>query len=209
MRFLKFLLVFCVFFLCVATLTHARTSLSNQYPNVTNDARIIRALDIMDGTSADWAKKAILGNNVTGLPIKVSFRNLAELNRNYADYEALGWKNGKQLFIFVNNKHSNSPPEALASLLSHETVHQDQYNSLEEEAYAWGYEADVWIEMKNRNPALRNIPNGRYPLVDRLNTLSRMFRSGGYSNSLIREHVFSNPGYRGLPRTSPGFEARR
>jgi hypothetical protein len=172
---------------------------------VSSDPKITAALDLMGGTSAEWAKDAILGNNLSGIPMKVRFRNLAEISPNYANYDALGWKEGKQLNIYINRKHSSAPPEAIASLLSHEACHQDEYNSLEEETYAWGYEADVWTQMRKKNHAMLNIASGTYPLVDRLNTLARLLEASNYTTGKIRNVVYSNPGYSGLPLHSPGF----
>jgi len=177
-------------------------SSTSSYSSVTNNSKFIQALDLMDGTSASWAKKAILGNNASGLPMKLEFKNLADISPDYANFDALGWKKGKQLYIFINNKHQNAPAEALASLLSHEAVHQDELCSLEEETYAWGYEADVWTQMKAKNPMAAQI---QCPLTERLNTLSRLFTSANHTTSSIRNLVYSNPGYKGLPIHSPGF----
>ncbi len=202
MRFAKFFVVFCMVFFFNTNFSQAKNT---SYSKVTKNPTIIQALNLMDGTTAEWAKKAILGNNVSGRAIKVRFRNLAELSRNYASFDALGWKKGNQLYIFINQKHSTAPAEAIASLLSHEAVHQDEQCSLEEETYAWGYEADVWIQMKNRNPRLNNKSLNKYPLVYRLNTLARLFKEANFTTAKIRNVVYSNPGYRGLPVHSPGF----
>lgn len=200
MRVLRLFAVFCFVFLL-----QTQVCCADPLSKVSKNRKILQALNLMNGTSAEWAKSAILGNNVSRRPVKVRFRNLAEISRNYANYDALGWQDGRQLFIFINKKHSSAPAEAIASLLSHEAVHQDKKNSLEEETYAWGYEADVWIQMKKKNPKLKNIKGGTYPLVDRLNILSRNFKNANYTTKKIRNMVYSNPGYQGLPLHSPGF----
>ncbi len=202
MRFAKFFVVFCMVFILATETSQAK---NNAYSKVSSNPKIHRALDLMDGTTADWAKKAILGNNVSGRPFRVQFKNLAELSPNYANFDALGWKKGSQLYIFINRKHNTAPAEAIASLLSHEAVHQDEQCSLEEETYAWGYEADVWIQMKNRNPKLNKHSLNKYPLVYRLNTLAKLFKEANFTTDKIRNVVYSNPGYRGLPVHSPGF----
>jgi hypothetical protein len=189
--------------LCTANNSFAQSS--KLYSQVSSDPKITAALNMMDGTSADWAKDAILGNNVSGMPIKVRFRNLAEISPKYADFDALGWKTGKQLNIYINQKHRSAPAEAVASLLSHESVHQDEYCSLEEETYAWGYEGDVWLQMEKKHQSLRNIAAGTYPLVDRLNTIARLLETSNYTTAKVRDVVYSNPGYSGLPVHSPGF----
>ena len=96
------------------------------YSSVTTDPKIMQALDLMDGTSGEASKKAILGNNLSGKPVKILFKNLALISSSYKDFDALGWKDSNQLYIYINNKHKNAPAEALASLLSHEAVHQDE-----------------------------------------------------------------------------------
>lgn len=193
--------VICMLFLTLPAVA-GNVSRNSLYSNVTNNTKVIQALNLMDGTSASWAKKAILGNNDSGMPMKIEFKNLSELSSDYANFDALGWKKGKQLYIYVNEKHQNAPTEALASLLSHESVHQDTYCSLEEETYAWGYEADVWTQMKAKNPAAALV---QCPLTERLNTLSKLFTSANNTTSSIRNIVYSNPGYKGLPVHSPGF----
>ena len=195
-------ILFAAFIAASLTLPAIPKGNAANYSNVTKEAKFIQALDLMGGTTADWAKKAILGDNVSGKPIKVQFKNLSELSSNYSNFDALGWKKGQQLYIFVNQKHRNAPPEALASLLSHEAVHQDEYCSLEEETYAWGYEADVWIQMIKRNPKAAHI---QCPLTQRLNTIARLFKNANYTTSSIRSVVYDNPGYQGLPVHSPGF----
>ena len=197
-------ILFAAVFMLFLTLPAVSGNISknNSYSAVTKDPQIIKALDLMDGTSASWAKRSILGNNDSGLPMKVEFKNLAEISPEYATFDALGWKKSKQLYIYVNEKHQNAPAEALASLLSHESVHQDSYCSLEEETYAWGYEADVWTQMKAKNPQLAQV---QCPLTERLNTLSKLFTAANNTTGSIRNLVYSNPGYKGLPIHSPGF----
>jgi hypothetical protein len=179
--------------------------LSRVYATSTGDSRIIKAFECMKGTSGEFAKKAILGENLTGKPVKVYFYNLGSINQSYSNYDALGMKKNGLLVIYVNQKHSNAPPEALAALLSHEALHQDEYNSMNEETYAWTMEATVWHELIQKNPDLKSNSTGS-ELVKRENILSKMLENADFSNKLIRNTVVTNPGYQGLPQKSPGFE---
>jgi len=174
----------------------------NPYAGVTKDPKIIAALNSMDGTTASWAKKAILGDNSSGLPIKIEFKVLDDTSIPSTEYDARGRIIKNRSYIFINYKHQNAPPEALASLLSHEAVHQDNYASLEEETYAWGYEADVWTQMLRKNPDLAKT---ECLLTERLNMLSQLFIKGNYTTLEIRKVVYSNPGYKNWPVHSPGF----
>ncbi len=174
-----------------------------QYKQSTKDLKLIQAAETLKGTLGDYSRRAILGENLTGRPIKVEFKDLSELNPAYAEFDALGWKNRGRLNIFINIKHRNAPKEAIAAVLAHEAIHQDELNSLNEETYCWTLEAAVWTQLTDDNPELENISNA---LVDRENTIKRLFVKGGYTKKYIRKSVISNAGYQNLPSRSPGFE---
>jgi hypothetical protein len=184
-------------------------SIAQDYSAVTTNSKFIQALNLMDGTSAECAKKAILGDNVSHKPIKIMFRDLGQISQIYATFDALGWRGEDgQLYIFINRKHMDAPPEALASILSHESIHQDEFSSIDEETYGWCFEAVVWSQMKKRNPQLNNYTYGENSLIDRLSTLERMFKTSGNNDKEIRQAVSTNPGYSGLPAYSPGFDGK-
>ena len=159
---------------------------------------------MMKDTTAEFSRKAILGYNLTQKPIKIEFKDLSELNQAYSSYDAVGWKKKGKLYIYINPKHEYAPPAALAALLSHEALHQDEYNSLSEETYAWTMEANVWCEMLKRFPESNVLES---PLVMRENVLKQLLEKGNYSNKYIKKTVYANEGYKNLPLTSPGFNA--
>jgi len=161
------------------------------------------ALDMLKNTSGNFSRLAILGNNLTEKPVKIEFKNLGEINKAYETFDALGWKKGKRLYIFINPRHKDAPPGALAALLSHEALHQDEYNSLAEETYAWTMEAAVWCEILNEFPESEDT---LHPLVVREDTLNKLFEKGNYTSKYIKKTVHQNKGYENLPATSPGFD---
>ena len=175
-----------------------------QYKAVGKDEIFYVALDMLKNTTGDFSRLAILGNNLTEKPVKIEFRNLGEINKDYADFDALGWKKGKRLYIYINPRHKDAPAGAIAALLSHEALHQDEYNSLAEETYAWTMEAAVWCEILNEYPESAN--DKMHPLVVREDTLKKLFEKGNYTNKYIKKTVAQNKGYQNLPITSPGFE---
>ena len=126
------------------------------YSKVTNEEKVCEALDIMKGSIADFSRNAILGENLTNKPVRIEFLELSTVKPQYANYDALGMKKKGQLFIYINQKHQNAPAEALASLLSHEALHQDEYNSIKEETYAWTMEATTWAALSRKNPQAKN-----------------------------------------------------
>lgn len=178
-------------------------NLYEEYKKVTKEQLIMVALDMLKGTDGDFSRKAILGYNLSGYPIKIEFKDLASVNKAYANFDAVGWKKKKKLFIYINPKHQAAPPAALAALLSHEALHQDEYNSLSEETYAWTMEAVVWTDLVEIYPEC-NVESDA--LVKRENTLKKLFEKGGHTPKYIKKSVYQNKGYQGLPITSPGFK---
>ena len=177
--------------------------LSNEYKNVSNEQIFHVALDMLKGTSGEFSRRAILGYNITQYPIKIQFKDLSEINEAYSTFDAIGWKKRGKLYIFINPKHEYAPPGALAALLAHEAIHQDEYNSLSEETYAWTMEATVWAEIVKKYPESNNLDSA---LVTRENILKQLLEKGHNSNKYIKKTVYANPGYKNLPITSPGFQ---
>ena len=173
-----------------------------EYRRVTKDENIAVALDMMKDTNADFSRTAILGYNLTKRPVKVMFKDLSKIDEKYASFDALGWKKSSKLYIYINECHEDAPPAALAALLSHEALHQDEYNSLNEETYAWTMEAIVWTEILKRYPESNNLESA---LVTRENVLKQLLEKGNHTNKYIKKTVFANEGYKNLPLTSPGF----
>ncbi len=177
-------------------------SISDEYKNVSNEQIFHVALDMLKDTSGEFSRKALLGYNVTQMPVKVMFKDLSEINEAYASFDAVGWKKKGRLYVYINPKHEYAPPGALAALLAHEALHQDEYNSLSEETYAWTMEAIVWTEILKRYPESNNLESA---LVTRENVLKQLLEKGNHTNKYIKKTVFANEGYKNLPLTSPGF----
>jgi hypothetical protein len=131
--------------------------------------------------------------------MKLVFKHMSELGPQYLNYDALAWMNSQgDVIIVVNEVHRHAPADALAALISHEAMHNDRYNSLQEEVTAWNHEASVWGAYVKQNPSLSTLP---HPLVKRLNTLLQK-----QSHGEIRQLVHQHPNYQTLPRVSPGFD---
>lgn len=178
-------------------------SLKKTYKKVTKEERIMEALELMKGGLAEFSRNAILGNNLTEEPIFIAFEDLSKFGQAYANFDALGWKKKEKLYIYINKKHQDAPAPALAAVLAHEALHQDEFNSLNEETYAWTMEAAVWTQLSEKDSQYND---SLHPLVVRENTLKKLFIKGNYTNKFIKKTVYSNPGYANLPSRSPGFE---
>ena len=179
-------------------------SFSRKYRKITKDGAVMQAMELMNTVNiAKYSYNALMGNNLTEKPFKIEFKNLSEINPEYASFDALGWQKKDVLYIYINEKHRNAPPEAIAALLSHEAIHQDEFASLNEETYAWTLEAAVWTKLIEKNPNVEKNPSS---LVSRENMLKKLFVKGDYTNKYIKKAVYTNPGYKKLPTRSPGFE---
>ncbi len=177
---------------------------AKKYKKVTKDGAVMQAMEMMQTINiAKYSYNALMGNNLTEKPFKIEFKNIAEIRQEYASFDALGWKKKNRLYIYINEKHRNAPPEALAALLAHEAIHQDEFASLNEETYAWTLEAAVWMKLSEKNPSVENSASS---LVSRENMLKKLFIKGDYTNKYIKKAVYTNPGYKNLPTRSPGFE---
>ena len=174
-----------------------------KYEKISNNENIIRAVEKLKRTTGNYSREAILGKNLTNRPIKIEFTNLATINPIYTNFDALGWKKKKDLYIYINEKHTDAPIEALSALLAHEAIHQDEYNSLNEETYAWTLEAAVWTQLTDENPELEKIS---HPLIERENVIKQLFVRGNYTSEYIHRFVITNKGYQNLPERSYGFE---
>lgn len=174
------------------------------YKSVGKDEVFYVALDMLKDTDGMFSRNAILGNNLSQKPVKIEFRDLSQINKDYATFDALGWKKGKSLYIYINVKHKDAPAGAIAALLAHEALHQDEFNSLAEETYAWTMEAIVWDDILKLFPESNQTSSA---LVTRENTLKKLLVKGNYTNKYIKKAVLTNDGYKKLPSYSPGFDS--
>ena len=177
------------------------------YSQVTEDQEIKNAIECMDGTVAEWSQRVILGDNMSGKPIPISFMDLEqELGEQAKNALAVcvSIPPSRNVYIFVDEKMRGVPKEALATILAHETKHaSDSFNSKEEETAAFTFEGQVWHDMIQKNKLVKF---NKHFLVQRLNLLESKYVEGGYSAKEIRPIVYAIPGYKGLPKYSPGFE---
>lgn len=186
---------------------------AKKYKKITKDGVVMQAMELMNTENiSKYSYRALMGNNLTGKPFKIEFKNIAEIKPEYASFDALGWQkmdrfakeeNDYTLYIYINEKHRNAPVEAIAALLTHEAIHQDKFPSLNEETYAWTLEAATWMKLAEKNPSVYKHPS---TLVSRENMLKKLFEKGDYTNKYIKKAVYNNSGYKNLPTRSPGFE---
>ena len=191
--------------LLVGTIIGGEPAFSNpKYPpalllRASHDSSIVQALTLLsDGGDIEAV------NRIVHKPMRVIFKDMTTLHKSLKNYDALSWISGQgEQVLFINQKHRGAPPEALAALISHESMHADEFNSLTEEVTSWQHEAKVWMALKQAHPELEQISAGEDALVDRENRIEQEYRQG-----TLEAFVRSSPGYQGLPATSPGFSTK-
>lgn len=171
---------------------------------ISTDKKIIEAVKLMKDSPANESYGSLLGNNPTNKPFEIKFMNLSLINKQYKNYDALGWKRGKQLFIYINQKHHNAPPEALCALIASRALNQDETDSINEEVYIWTLEAVVWNYFLGKNPSLSNSYSSL--VIGREKPLNEIYKKSQNDVKYIEETIKSNRGYTNFPLQSPGFE---
>lgn len=200
------MLFFCLIFFCATPSAFAE---ENDYTDITSNQKIINTLNTLKNHNSQTQEtlNIILGDNLSRQQIKIMFYDFAALGSAFEDMDAVACKKrgSDRIYILINNIHQDAPVEAIASILTHETIHQDDISSLEEETTGWTNEAKAWISYKETNAKLNNINSENSPLVKRLNTLAEMYLTSHNTSEKIEKSVSTNRGYSLLAKASPGF----
>jgi len=173
---------------------NAASAYEGEYQGITRNQEIIQALNILKNTDAKWVIDVAKGNNKSQRPIRIMFQDLEKMSPAYKTFEAVTCVDANnKIYIFINSKHKEAPIQALAALLSHEVLHQDDVNSILEETKAWTNEAKTWNMFVKKNPELASTEG---KLVKRLNKLATIYRKKGRDG--IFNKIKSIPAYKNL-----------
>jgi len=179
---------------------------NNPYKDITSNPVLVNTLNTLKNHNALTNKtlNTILGDNISKKPMIIMFYDFAAMGGSYEKMDAVACKKrgSDRIYILINNIHENAPVEALASLLTHETIHQDDISSIEEETTGWTNEAKTWLSYKETNKKLNNT---NCLLTTRLNTLAEMYKTADNSSEKIEKTVSSIEGYSLLAKYSPGY----
>lgn len=170
---------------------------------ISKNPKIIEAIGLMKHSPARESYNIILGQNSTNKPIKIMFMDLSKLNFQYATYDAVGWLRSNRLYIYVNTKHNNAPPEALCALLAGRAINQDPYDSKNEEVYIGTLEAVTWDYFLQQNSVLAT--SNASLVTNRENQLNQLWNKSNADVSCLEKTVRASGAYRNLKDESPGF----
>lgn len=142
----------------------------------------------------------ISGNNPTKKEYIIEFKNLKDIDNKYSNFDAIGWKKYGRLYIFINKKHKNSSPEALAALIAGRSIHVDEFDSINEETYAWLVEGYIWKTLSKNS-----IQKGN-KLTKREGVITDLIESDLQGGSTLIKFIETNRGYINYPKQSKGYK---
>lgn len=154
--------------------------------NFSDDSKVVAALEVLENTG-----NTDVFDRLEKSEAKIMFYDLTLMSFSYAKHYAVSStdENGNN-YILINEKFRNSPKEAIACLIAHESVHMLPQATLDEEVRATTREAQCWIQLKNK-------AEGSYSndLVTRLNKLAMLYGNSTPSQDLIRISISNNSFY--------------
>ena len=186
-----------VLFSALVFMSVSNASLAADYSANTKQPVLAEALYRLEAMNNRKVLNVIQGQNATGQPIKIMFRDLAALG--YGTCEAVTAKSADgKLVILISSNYKTAPVEAIACLIAHESVHHENTKTYEEEVRAWNTEVQTWVAFTNANPSLKASDS---KLVKRLNYLSKLYVNDGNQNTSIATLIANQPAYANLKRS--------
>ena len=176
-----------VLFLIIALLVLcANQVMASNFSKYSDDGNIVAALEVLDSISANDVFERLDKSST-----KIIFYDLALMNYAYSKFYAVAsTDNYGNNYILINERFKNSPKEAIACLIAHESVHQLPHATLDEEVSATTEEAQTWIKVKSSVNS--NISND---LTNRENKLALMYQESTPGQNLIKDAITGNSFY--------------
>ncbi|MBQ4124160.1 hypothetical protein IJD44_10655 [bacterium] len=194
---MKFMSKVLVLFSALILFGFANTAVAADFSANTKQPVLVSALNKLEAMNKTQVINVIKGNNSTGKPIKLMFRNMAAMG--YGTCEAVTAKTADgRLVIIISADYKNAPVEAVACLIAHESVHHENTKTYEEEVKAWTTEVQTWVAFTNVNPSLKSNSS---KLVKRLNYLSKLYTKDGNQSTSIANLIANQPAYASLKRS--------
>ncbi len=180
--------------ICAALILSINAAFATDFTANTTNPTLTTALNKLESIGKDDVINVIQGQNSTGKPIKILFRNLAVYGQGTC--EAVTGKTASgSLVIMINNIHEDAPVEAIACLIAHESVHHANTKTFAEELRAWTKETMTWIAFTQENPDLK-ISDSK--LVKRENYLAKLYAQDGNQTTSIEHIIATNSAYQNL-----------
>ena len=194
---MKFMSKIVVLFSALILLSVSNVAFAADFTANTKQPALTAALNRLEAMNNRKVLDVIQGNNSTGKPIKIMFRNMSAMG--YGTCEAVTAKTADgRLVILISADYKTAPVEAIACLIAHESVHHENTKTYEEEVRAWTCEVQTWMAFTDVNPSLK-VSDSK--LVKRLNYLSKLYVKDGNQNTSIANLIANQPAYASLKRS--------
>ncbi len=194
---MKFISKIVVLFSALILLSVSNVAFAADFTANTKQPALTAALNRLEAMNNRKVLDVIQGNNSTGKPIKIMFRNMSAMG--YGTCEAVTAKTADgRLVILISADYKTAPVEAIACLIAHESVHHENTKTYEEEVRAWTCEVQTWMAFTDVNPSLK-VSDSK--LVKRLNYLSKLYVKDGNQNTSIANLIANQPAYASLKRS--------
>lgn len=147
-----------------------------------DDYKVQAALTVLENIGSNDVFTRLDKNKV-----KIMFYDLTMIDYSYANHYAVAStdENGEN-FILINSKFQNSPKEAIACLIAHESVHVLPQATMAEEIQATTVEAQTWLKVR------ANVTDTNDKLVQREMKLADNYEA---DNNRIAQAIASNSFY--------------
>ncbi len=166
----------------------ANQSFAYNVSHFTNDDKVLEALKVLDRAGAEEVLE-----NLDEKSVKIIFYDLTMIDFNYSkDYAITSVDTMGNRYILLNSRYQNSPKEAIACLIAHESFHKLNKATFKEEVQCTQKEAEYWHKLKNQ--VTSSVTND---LTNRLNRLENLYLTSSPENNKIADSIFHNQFYRG------------
>ena len=182
----------CVCLLTFVVLFFTQAVFAGDFSSITKNPKLTQSLEALEKVNKREVLSILNGNNKTGKPIRVMFRELEIYGLSKCEAVTMRTKDGG-LVIFINKKHETAPVDAIACLIAHESQHHPMAGTAVEEVRAWIMEISTWNTFVRDNKAVAGV---ECPLTKRLNYISRLYNTQGQER--IEGIISKNPMYKDL-----------
>lgn len=145
----------------------------------------------------------IKGANPLGKPMVVKYVNLSNFGYDSTKAYAITFLINKQLYIYIDNRFRNEPPEIIALIIAGESIHTDKKSSRVEALCELGIETTLYKEFLEKNPALANNKDS-ITIEKNFNKLYKLMEDASWNYNLL--WLFYGIFDKSLPKTSPGYK---
>ena len=156
------------------------------FSRYTDDYKVQAALGVLENIGSNDVFTRLNQNNM-----KIMFYDLSSIDYSYSNHYAVAStdENGEN-YILINEKFKNSPKEAIACLIAHESVHVLPKATLEEEVRATTTEVQTWFKVCDK------VAVSDDKLVQREMRLADNYKLSTPNNNTIANAIASNSFYK-------------